>query len=156
MNVVADTGPLNYLILVGAVEVLVPLYTRVVIPQTVASELGEIRSPALVRAWISNPPEWLEVVPDPPLDGRLGALDPGERAAIALAPLLGASRLLIDDSAGRDAAERRGLKVTGTLGVLAAAHRGGLLDFEDAVARLSDTNFYMSSKLLATTRRLVT
>ena len=33
MIVVADTGPLNYLVLIEAVDVLHPLYTNVVVPQ---------------------------------------------------------------------------------------------------------------------------
>ena len=44
--------------------------------------------------------------------------------------------------------------MTGTLGVLEAAHRGGLLDFNEAVARLSNTAFYLSPRLLATVRNL--
>lgn len=39
MIVVADTGPLNYLVLTGAVGVLQPLYTRVIVPKTVVEEL---------------------------------------------------------------------------------------------------------------------
>ena len=39
MIVVADTGPLNYLVLIEAVNVLHPLYTNVVVPKTVADEL---------------------------------------------------------------------------------------------------------------------
>ena len=130
-------------------------YTRVVVPQTVASELNASQSPAQVRAWIAQPPTWLEILPDPPPDETLGTLDPGERAAISLAVSLHVSRLLIDDADGRTEAERRSLRVTGTLGVLAAAHRGGLLDFDAAVARLSNTTFYLSLRLLATARRLL-
>ena len=36
MIVVADTGPIHYLVLIAAVEVLKPLYRRVLVPQTVA------------------------------------------------------------------------------------------------------------------------
>jgi predicted nucleic acid-binding protein len=39
MIVVADTSPLNYLVLIGVVNVLEPLYGRVVIPNRVATEL---------------------------------------------------------------------------------------------------------------------
>ena len=39
MIVVADAGPLHYLILIGAVDVLGPLYNRVVLPEAVAQEL---------------------------------------------------------------------------------------------------------------------
>ena len=67
MIVVADTSPLNYLILIGAVDVLAPLYTRVVVPQTVAAELRASRTPAVARAWIAQPPGWLEIHAGSPL-----------------------------------------------------------------------------------------
>lgn len=36
MIVVADAGPLHYLVLIGAVDVLPTLYSRVLVPETVA------------------------------------------------------------------------------------------------------------------------
>jgi predicted nucleic acid-binding protein len=45
MIVVADAGPIHYLVLAGAVDVLQPLYTLVVVPQTVAEELREAGAP---------------------------------------------------------------------------------------------------------------
>jgi predicted nucleic acid-binding protein len=57
--------------------------------------------------------------PDPAL--KLGA---GEREAIALAEELKAG-LLLDDGKARREARRRGLAVTGTLAVLAAAAENG-------------------------------
>lgn len=85
-----------------------------------------------------------EVCPDPPSDPALAFLDPGERAAIALAIAVHAEGLLIDEYEGRQEAEHRGLPVTGTLGILGVAHRAGLLDFETALAQLRLTNFYIS------------
>jgi predicted nucleic acid-binding protein len=60
MTVVADAGPLHYLVLIGAVDVLGPLYGRVLAPDTVAAELRESNAPAAVRAWIADPPKWLD------------------------------------------------------------------------------------------------
>lgn len=60
MIVVADTGPLNYLVLIEAVEVLQPLYSNVVVPTTVAEELRSAGAPSAVQKWIAQPPEWLE------------------------------------------------------------------------------------------------
>ena len=120
MIVVADTGPIHYLVLVGAVDVLQPLYTRVIVPQTVAGELQGTGAPDAVRTWIAQPPEWCEIWPDPPSDPALQFLDGGERAAITLALSLDAGRLLIDEWEGRAEAERRHLRVTGTLGILFA------------------------------------
>ena len=91
--------------------------------------------------------------PDPPSDVTLSFLDPGESAAISLAVALHAERILIDDWDGRTEALRRHLRVTGTLGVLILAHQRGLLDFERALARLSQTNFYLSAELVQLVRR---
>ena len=146
MIIVADTSPLNYLVIIDAVAVLPTIYGRVIVPQAVAQELQHPRAPASVRNWISSPAAWLEVRPDPPLDATLDIHDPGESAAIALAQLLNA-QLLIDDLAGRIEAERRKLRVTGTLGVLVDAHLEGLLDFEQALARLRSTNFRLDPEL---------
>jgi predicted nucleic acid-binding protein len=102
---------------------------------------------------MAQPPEWCEIRPDPPSDPTLQFLDPGERAAITLALSLAAERLLLDEPAGRAEAERRHLLVTGTLGVLAEAHRGGLLHFEAALTQLRQTNFYMSPQLVNRVRQ---
>lgn len=85
MIVVADAGPLQYFVRIGAIEVLEPLYQRVLVPQSVASELQQNNTPAAVHAWMAQPPAWCEVRPDPPADPTLAFLDPGERAAIPLA-----------------------------------------------------------------------
>jgi hypothetical protein len=145
--VIANTGLLNYLVLIGSVDVLKPLCTRVIVPEAVVKELRAGGAPAAVRLWIARPPAWLEVRPDPPLDPTLAFLDPGESAALTLAQLLNADELLIDDWAGRAEAARRSLRVTGTLGVLADAHQAGFLDFEQAITRLHSTNFRLDPDL---------
>jgi predicted nucleic acid-binding protein len=138
MIVVADTGPIRYPIVIGVIDVLHLLYDAVVIPQTVANELRQDSAPESVQAWLACLPDWFDIRPDPPLDSELAFLDPGEQAAIALALSIGTKRVLIDDWEGRVEAERRHLLVTRTLGVLADAHRAGLLDFE--VASCCPTN----------------
>jgi predicted nucleic acid-binding protein len=153
MIVVADTGPLNYLVLIEAVNVLHPLYTNVVVPKTVADELRSVGAPAAVQTWITQPPDWLAVLPDPPPDPSLHFLDPGEAAALSLAGLLHADEILIDAREGRSEAERRHLHVTGTVGVLADGHLAGLLDFDQALARLRTTNFRLSPEVERIIRR---
>ena len=111
MIVVADAGPLNYLVLIEAVDLLQPLYAHVVVPATVAGELRSAGAPAAVQTWIAQPPDRLEVHPDPPPDPALRFLDPGESAALSLAELLRADEILIDDRDGRTEAERRHLHV---------------------------------------------
>src|ERR1039457_6494992 len=53
------------LALVGAVGVLQPLYTSVLVPQTVAGELQQADMPDAVRTWIAQPPDWCEIRPGP-------------------------------------------------------------------------------------------
>jgi predicted nucleic acid-binding protein len=72
----------------------------------------------------------------------------GERDAILLAQETGADDILLDDQVGRREAERRKLHTVGTLGVLRAASRAGLLNLNEALARLVDTNFYISQQLI--------
>ena len=147
MIIVADTGPLNYLVLVDCVHVLSRLYANVAIPEMVAEELRRPQAPPRVRDWIAQKPEWLLLLPDPRIDEDLARLDPGEAAAIALAEQVGTRELLMDDWLGRRTAFRRGLIPTGTLGVLGHAHRAGLADFETSLRTLKNTNFRISPEV---------
>ena len=117
MIVVADSGPLHYLILLEHTELLRRFYGQVVVPEPVASELSAAGAPAVVREWITKPPTWVDVravTPDA-VSMITDDLDLGERAAIALAETMHADLLLIDEAAGRAEAKRRQLRVTGTL-----------------------------------------
>ncbi|HEY0794737.1 MAG TPA: hypothetical protein VGD64_03040 [Acidisarcina sp.] len=86
MIVVADTTPLNYLILIDQIDLLPALYQRVLIPPEVYSELQRPGTPAGVRTWSSNLPSWCELrtLKDAP-GALLSELDAGERDAIQLA-----------------------------------------------------------------------
>ncbi len=140
--VIADTGPLHYLVLIGHIDVLPRLFGAVVVPVTVIDELRHPNAPAEVRAWVDAHPSWLTVYPDPAaLPAGLRRLDPGELVAIALAKMLGAGLLLIDDRAGTTAARGLGLETVGTVGVLTRAAGAGLLDLPAAVTALRTTNF---------------
>lgn len=48
--VVADTGPLHYLILIGQIDLLPRLFGAVAVPITVAGELRHPGAPVAVRA----------------------------------------------------------------------------------------------------------
>jgi predicted nucleic acid-binding protein len=75
-------------------------------------------------------------------------LDEGENAAIALAILLDADLLLMDDRKGAIVARAKGLRVTGTLGVLDLAAQSGLVNFVQAVDGLRRTTFRIPEELL--------
>jgi predicted nucleic acid-binding protein len=149
MIVVADTPPINYLILIDRICILETLYTRILVPHAVHDELLRSKAPAPVRAWALNPPSWLELLtPSTTPTTLLSKLDLGEAEAIALAEQLRADWLLIDEADGRDEATRRGLRTIGTLGILRDAHRAGLLNFSDEVIRLRKNGFYIGQALI--------
>src|SRR5271155_4824360 len=134
MIVVADTSPINYLILIEEIHILPKMYGTVVIPAAVRDELLRLSAPAMVGTWMGQLPSWLEVrVPENAPDALLAKLDPGERDAILLAGELRVDQLIVDDRQGRHEAEKRGIPVMGTLGVLREAARIGLLDLRIAV-----------------------
>ena len=96
--VVADAGPLRYLVQIGQINLLPRLFQRVFIPPVIVQELTRSATPEVVRAWMNSMPDWIEVqevacLEDPPLK----VLDAGERAAIALGLSMKADLLLIDD-----------------------------------------------------------
>ena len=149
--VVADATPLHYLILIGAIQVLPRIFEKILVPSEVRDELICEGAPPTVRSWMQQPQKWLEVLAMPANaanDSSLQALDSGERAAIVLAESLSTDLLLIDDPAGALLAQRRGLAVTGTLGVLDLASRSGLLHLHDAFMRLQKTNFRYPPSLM--------
>ena len=149
--VIADAGPLNYLILIGHIGLLPLLFEKVVLPTTVQTELASRKAPPFVGDWIANLPAWVEVR-EAPLsqaeDASLQGIDAGEKAAIQLAASLNADLLLMDDRKGVNAAQRKGLRVTGTLGILDLAAQRGLAEFAQAVEQLRQTNFRVPRDLL--------
>ena len=54
--VVADTGPLHYLVLTGDIELLPKLFERVLVPQVVRDELANAEAPQAVRDCIAHAP----------------------------------------------------------------------------------------------------
>ena len=93
-------------------------------------------------------PDWLLVREVPQPDPTLAHLDPGEREAITLAQELQADLILLDENRGRREAINRGFNVTGTVGLLDRAGARGLIDVPTAVARLRQTTFCISPRLL--------
>jgi predicted nucleic acid-binding protein len=154
MLVIADTSPLNYLVLIDAVELLPRLYGQVILPQAAWEELKHPGAPATVSAWVASLPSWVEVRQPPPETGsypELNVLGNGEREALLIAELYrdhATILLLLDEGLARQHAAARHLAATGTLGVLKSAAAHGWIDLADFFARLRQTNFRGSDKLL--------
>ena len=96
MVVVADTSPINYLVLIGQIDLLTRLYTRILIPPAVLAELKHPLAPKPVRDWACDTPKWLEVL-SPKDSLTLAQLDLGEAETITLATEMHAEVLLMDE-----------------------------------------------------------
>jgi len=142
MIIVADTTPINYFVLIGAIDMLQELFGHVIIPQAVFDELQHEKTPQEVKAWIDARPEWLEVRPaSQSLFLPQKKLGDGEHEAITLAIELKADAVLMDDRDGTKEARRHHITVFGTLVLLDKAAERKLLDLPEAIARLAQTTF---------------
>lgn len=78
------------------------------------------------------------------------ALDPGEAAVIALAIDIGTQDVVLDDLDARRFAHRNGLQPIGTLGLLLAAKRNGLINaIAPEITALKYAGFRASEALVA-------
>ena len=141
MIAVADTAPVCYLVLIGKVDLLPELFSSVLIPRAVVAELLHEDAPESVRAWAANLPSWASVHDNPAgLATGMEKLQAGEQNAILLAEVFQADIVLLDEKAARRVAADRGLRVTGTLGVLGEAATRGRVDLIAAIELLRKTN----------------
>ncbi len=146
--VVADTTPLNYLIIIDRAEMLASLFGEVLIPQAVLDELRHPKAPDAVSQWLRDPPAWLRITPVQHLDETM-KLGKGENEAISLAIERQVKVVLMDERLGRGAAEARGLIPVGTLNLIDLADEKGLLDGVAALNELRQTTFRAAPELLA-------
>jgi predicted nucleic acid-binding protein len=131
--VVADTTPLNYLVLINAIDVLHTLFAEVHAPPAVIQELTHSRAPGTVRNWALALPAWLTVSKPTSRLASTAALDAGEAEAISLAKELGIRDILIDERRGRNIATREGLVVLPTLAIIERAAEENLLDLSSTL-----------------------
>ncbi|WP_058554140.1 hypothetical protein [Thiohalocapsa sp. ML1] len=157
MTVVSDTSVLRYLVTLGQAELLPRRFGKLLLSPEVADECRHASSPAALRSFIDSAPAWLDIESAPLLAvPGLERLDRGESAAIRLALHRKADLLLIDERIGRSVAASAGLRVSGTLGVLADAAERGWLDFDLHVQRLlAETNFRVSPQVIEAVRGLL-
>ena len=94
--VIADTGPVNYLVQIDCIDLLPRIFERVVLPAAVQTELSSPLAPPSVQLWIADSPAWLEIAQTPAVTLSTG-IHKGEEAAIALAVTMHADLLLMDD-----------------------------------------------------------
>ena len=121
MKIVCNSSVLIILDKVGALHILKDLFRELLIPMAVRKEVfGRRKLPAFVKCIEISEPIALKI-----LESNLKA---GESEAICLYEEIDANLLIIDDLEGRRVAERLGINITGTLGVLLLAKRENLIN----------------------------
>lgn len=151
MIVVCNTSPIIALACAGQLDLLRAVYAQIIVPDAVFEEItvagaGEPGASEIAAAsWIKR-----QSARNAPLVTALRLdLDAGEAEAIALAIENNADLILLDERIGRRAAQRLGLTVVGTLGVLIAAKDRGLLAAVRPVldALCVDAGFWIADEL---------
>lgn len=142
MLVVSNSSPLIALATIDRLTFLSTLFKTVLIPPAVKSEIAP-SLPAL-QPWL-NVKALAGALPTAVLRGQLGD---GERQALALAMECKADLLIVDDLPARRIASASGLRVVGTLGILLAGKRHGLINaLRPELDQLLKHSFFMSPQL---------
>ncbi len=128
-NVITDTSVVQYLYQLNLFDLLFNLYSQVIIPVGVASEISQglalgVSLPNL------NTFTWVKIVPVSPeqLIPTLPNLGMGEREVISLAVNIPDALAILDDGLARAYAKELNVVFTGTLGILLKAKQAGHLN----------------------------
>jgi len=148
---VLDAGPLIHLAELDALDTLVDfsaLFVSMAVREEVeCHEPHALKHPYLQYVFAPLPPPSLLAM------GRALALDKGEMEALSLMDLYPEAIFLTDDSAARLAAEHRGIKAHGTIGILIRSVRKGDRTERDVIDLLRDlrsrSTLYIRPSLLA-------
>jgi uncharacterized protein len=150
MIIISDTSCITNLFQIDALEILPKLFGKILIPEAVFNELLAFHRGTFTNHLLANKIE-LAVVTD--LESlqkvKIFDLDSGETEAIALALQIENIALIIDEKAGKKAAEKLGIKTVGLLGIILLAKQNNHI----ASARLllddlrSKTTFHFSDSL---------
>jgi predicted nucleic acid-binding protein len=150
VKIISNAGPLITLSQVGKLNLLKELYGTIIIPETVQYEVV-VQGQGAVGAEEVGKASWINVQA---VTNKLAVellrerLDAGESEAIVLAMESKADLLLMDEARARRISEGRGIKLIGTLGLLAVAKKRGLITkIRPLLDQLMSVGFYMSSDL---------
>jgi len=147
--VVLNNTPLVAFWALGRLDILRDLFQEVLIPQAVENEFlatdGSARQQALANApWVRS------IALSYPRRARAYAgLDRGEAEVLALAEERDARLVVMDERKGRRYAERMGLPLTGTLGVLLLAKEAGLVErVSEWISKLQEAGLFLAPDLV--------
>lgn len=146
MKVVLNTSPIIFLGKIDCLKVLTECFAEIYVPQGVIDELQDYPLP--VNMQISN----LSSEGAAYVRGALGRLHQGELEAIILAQELLADYVILDDLLARRKAQRLGMNVIGTMGILLLLKKRGLFSAETTWLKINQLTeqhgLYVSPHLL--------
>ena len=155
MTIISDTTPIISLIKINCLDLLRKLFGKVAIPEAVYRELTTnilfkneadiIKSSNFLEIVSVKNRKALEVLQ------VASGLDDGESEAIILADELNSDVLIIDERKGRKVAEKLGIKIVGTIGVLLQAHNEKMIttvEVKEYLNQLKNSNIRLSDLLI--------
>ena len=154
MIVISDATPIISLIKAGQLELLQKLFGVVYVPtavyqeltgnRTFSEEIKMVQECKFVLVEEVNNRKLVDML------RKFTGLDAGESEAIVLADEKQSDVLLMDEHKGRQVANKMGVTITGTIGILIQAFDEGMLTREDAeecIRRLKESGIRISGKL---------
>jgi predicted nucleic acid-binding protein len=138
--VITDTSCFVLLEKVNAFPILYSLFATIITTPEIAKEYGNA-----LPVWVI-----IQKVNNKALQHEFNQyIDPGEASAIALASEITCEHLIVDDMAARKFAEKLGLPIKGTVGVLLMAKQKGVIPLlRPYLDLIQQTNFRLSQKLV--------
>jgi predicted nucleic acid-binding protein len=137
--IICDTSCLILLQKINELEILHLHFGKILTTIEVAIEFGEVL------------PDWISTQQPSTVNYNLlfeTKLGRGESSAIALASEFSDCLLIIDDLKARKTAQKLGLKVIGTLGLLVDAKlKGNIPSIKPFLEKIKQTNFRISNQL---------
>jgi predicted nucleic acid-binding protein len=146
VKIVLNTSPIIFLSKINCLSLLVDCANEVFTPTAVVTELHDYSLPGFINV------QSLSVVGASYVQGALGQLHQGELEAIVLAREVIADYVVLDDLLARRKAQRLGLNVIGTIGLLLLLEKRKLLASEQAWQKIEELTkqhgMYLSPQLL--------
>jgi predicted nucleic acid-binding protein len=147
--VIVNNTPLVAFWAIGRLDILRSLFDEILIPAAVRDEFLATEKESRRRTLREE--SWIRVVEvqNPRRTQSFVGLDTGETEVLVLAEEQGASLVLIDERKARRFAERMGLPLSGTLGVLLLAKEEKIISaIAPILQKIQEAGLYFHSELI--------
>ena len=150
-GVVVNSSPIIALCSIGKLGLLKDLYGIIMIPQAVFSEVCT-KSDSVAKNDLEMSLDWINVVPIKSEMTKAfykSQLHDGEVEVMILGKEMNAGLIIIDDKNAKKHAKYLGFNVAGTLGVLVAAKKAGLIPLvKPLIDKMVKEKIYLSDRVI--------